>query len=112
MQSVCILSSHVLSRFLQMTLIFYPFFSGGFHFEIHSMSGVAYSDFTKLAMWLPQSIFLLVLKSGHLTEPVNGTFLSSTCAQPSTWKWDLQNFISCKELKNVLSSVLLLALRT
>lgn len=80
MQSVCILSSHMLSRFLQMTLIFYPFFSEMFHFEVHSVSGIAYLDFTKLAVWLPQPIFILVLKSGHPIKPDNGIFPSSMCS--------------------------------
>lgn len=63
-----------------MTLIFYPFLSGMFHFEVHSASGVAYLDFTKLAKWLPQPIFILVLKSGHMIKPDNGIFSSSMCS--------------------------------
>lgn len=63
-----------------MTLIFYPFLSGMFYFEVHSASGVAYLDFTKLAKWLPQPNFILVLKSGHTIKPDNGVFPSSMCS--------------------------------
>ncbi|RMB98625.1 hypothetical protein DUI87_24841 [Hirundo rustica rustica] len=47
---------------------------------VHSTSGVAYLDFTKLAMWHPQPTFVLVLKSGHPVKPDNGIFPSSMCS--------------------------------